>query len=168
MKEQLTIRALYDRYVGKEGGKEGEDRAEVCCWVSHCRVGGRMVFLSLSDGTTFRRLQGVCESKAFSGELLSSLHTGVSVRVEGKVVRTPSSAQPFELYLSHIEILGGSDPAHYPLQPRRIVCLFCVRKVIYEFGRTLLGAFFVFVIFFLIRCIVFFILGVFFMFTRLF
>ena len=87
-------------------------------WIRNKRQSSGVLFLVLSDGSTQSTLQAVAEPSSYASSLLQKLSVGASVSLEGKLIATPSSPQPYELRLSNITLLGTSDPEKYPLQPK--------------------------------------------------
>lgn len=86
--------------------------------------------MELNDGSSIRNLQVVWPNGSASikttaptsvAELKSPqqhLTTGASVRVSGKLVKSPKPGQAVELLAESVTILGGADPEHYPLQKK--------------------------------------------------
>lgn len=119
MEMPVTVKDILRR--GKELiGRE----LKVCGWVRTRRDSKAGVsFVEVNDGSSVRNLQAVIDYNKFAREelesLLSKLHTGASVIIEGTVVPSPGKGQDIELSVSHMEVCGEADPATYPLQKKR-------------------------------------------------
>lgn len=87
-------------------------------WLRSKRQTAKVLFLALSDGTVQRSLQAVGVPSEYPEALLRQLTVGASVALSGQLVATPQAAQPYELQLQAIELLGAADPEQYPLQPK--------------------------------------------------
>ena len=90
----------------------------VCGWVRNNRAQSQFGFLNVNDGSFFNSLQVVYEPVLQNFEQESKYRVGVSVLIQGCVVLTPSSKQPFELHATSVELLGDC-PLDYPIQPKR-------------------------------------------------
>ncbi|MDD6151757.1 MAG: asparagine--tRNA ligase [Bacteroidales bacterium] len=88
-------------------------------WVRTKRGNKEVAFIALSDGSTIKNIQIVCDKSA-SGmeEILSKISTGACIGVRGELVESPGSGQAVEIKASEIEIYGTCDPVRYPLQKK--------------------------------------------------
>ena len=108
------IKDIYNR----PGDFEGKN-VTVAGWARFVRAGGAVGFIELNDGSFFKNLQIVFESKNMDNYgSVASQNVGASFVAEGKIVMTPELKQPFEMHAVQIEIAGASAP-DYPLQKKR-------------------------------------------------
>ena len=88
----------------------------VAGWVRSIRNMKEIAFVTLNDGSCFKDLQVVVDSKKIADyQKIVSQGTGSAFEITGKVVLTPQRPQPFELQAEKVVIAGGSGP-DYPLQ----------------------------------------------------
>ncbi len=85
-------------------------------------------FIALNDGSTQKNLQIVVDFEKFSEELLKRITFHACIAVSGNVVESQGAGQDVEMVAEKIEILGDSDPASYPLQPKRQTMEFLRQK----------------------------------------
>ena len=76
-------------------------------------------FIAINDGSTLNNLQCVVDFEQTDENLLKRITTGAAVRIEGTLVESQGKGQQYEVQVSHIEILGESDPDQYPIQPKK-------------------------------------------------
>lgn len=76
-------------------------------------------FIALNDGSTNNNLQVVLELGKWDDEFLKRLTTSASLKVTGTVIESLGKGQNLELKAGDVEILGDSDPAKYPFQPKK-------------------------------------------------
>ncbi|SEM18096.1 asparaginyl-tRNA synthetase [bacterium A37T11] len=76
-------------------------------------------FLALNDGSCLGNLQAVIDFTHTEEALLKRLNTGAAVLVRGPLVESLGKGQRVEVKVSHLEILGDSDPEKFPLQPKK-------------------------------------------------
>ncbi len=86
-------------------------------WVSNRRIGKKMTFIALQDGSTQEPLQVAAETASLAKEFLEALHIGSSIGVEGKLVASPGRGQSHELQAAALWLIGTA-PLDYPLQPK--------------------------------------------------
>lgn len=93
----------------------------ICGWVSTIRIQKKMIFAKMYDSaeSQFKQLQVIFTFDYFdetSFAELKTISTGTSLKVYGKLVKSPSAEQSFELIAIRYKILGKvSDPATYPM-----------------------------------------------------
>ena len=87
-------------------------------WIRSNRPSKSFGFIALSDGTCFNQLQIVYDDKLNNFSDICSLNTGAAIIVNGKIIATPNSKQPFEIHATEVAIEGDSSP-EYPLQKKR-------------------------------------------------
>lgn len=111
--EKLTIKSLYrntDSYQDQEITLEG--------WVKTVRDSKTFGFIELNDGSFFKNIQIVFDTKLPNFEEVCKLSISTSIRVTGIFVKTEEAKQPFEIHATNIEIYHVSDN-DYPLQKKR-------------------------------------------------
>ena len=111
--KKVTIKDLYrntENYIDKT--------VEVAGWVRTVRDSKAFGFIELNDGSFFNNLQIVFNDKLANFEEVRKLTISSSIIVNGKVVKTENSKQPFEIHADSVEIFNLAD-ADYPLQKKR-------------------------------------------------
>jgi asparaginyl-tRNA synthetase len=98
------------------GMSAGQEEITVMGWVRTMR---NNQFIALNDGSCNENLQLVLELGHFDENLLKKVTTGTSLRVIGKLVKSPAKGQQVELKAEVVEILGMSDADKFPLQPKK-------------------------------------------------
>jgi asparaginyl-tRNA synthetase len=80
---------------------------------------GGFSFIEINDGSSLGNLQVVAEQALpnYADEVLH-LSVGSSVSVTGKVEASPAKGQATELRATGLQVIGGADPASYPLQKK--------------------------------------------------
>ena len=120
--EKRLIKEIYEdieKYDGKEIKLEG--------WIKTIRKMKSISFIELTDGSSLRKAQIVCDKDLKEYEDIAKLTIGSSIKVEGKVIKTEKEEQPFEIIAKKIEICDIADE-DYPLQKK---------KHSYEYLRTI-------------------------------
>src|SRR6266404_6530546 len=80
---------------------------------------GGFSFIELNDGSCQGNVQIVAPGELANYEsVVKHLPTGASVIVEGEVKASPAKGQATEVHASKVELIGGADPEHYPLQKK--------------------------------------------------
>lgn len=89
-------------------------------WLTSCRMGKRVGFLVLHDGSSVAPLQVVVPDALLQAHPdLRGLTAGCSVRVTGTLVLSQGAGQRLEMQAEHVEVLGWvDDPKTYPIQPK--------------------------------------------------
>lgn len=97
-----------------------DQSVEVGGWLSSARMGKRVGFLVLSDGSSQTFLQVVVPQALLEGQpSLRSLGPGCCVRVKGCIVASQGAGQAWELLADTIEVQGWvQDPLTYPIQAK--------------------------------------------------
>ena len=107
----LDIKNLYEEnYIGKE--------VELSGWIRNHRKQKDFGFIDFYDGTCFKSIQVVYDTRLDNYEEVTKYHIGTSIKVIGKVIESPAKGQEFEVSATKIELLGDC-PEDYPLQPKR-------------------------------------------------
>lgn len=108
----ITIKQLY-----RSEGEYLNKNITVSGWLKTKRTSKNFGFIELNDGSFFRNLQVVFEDKLENFNEVSKLPAGSAVSIEGLLVESPGSKQPFELKAERIVVEGLSD-SDYPLQKK--------------------------------------------------
>lgn len=98
-----------------EGSLIGQ-KLDVYGWVKTFRTNR---FIALNDGSTINNLQCVIDYESFDKQLLKSITTGASLHVFGTLIKSQGTGQKVELQVGRVQILGLSDSALYPIQPKK-------------------------------------------------
>lgn len=91
---------------------------KVSGWVRTLRDSKTFGFIELNDGSFFKNVQIVFEENLENFKEITKLPICTSLSVEGTVVLTPESKQPFEIKAKKITVEGKSS-SDYPLQKKR-------------------------------------------------
>ncbi|MCL2244718.1 MAG: asparagine--tRNA ligase [Treponema sp.] len=121
------------KYILSENPQSQE--TEVSGWVRTKREMKNLIFVEINDGSCFAGIQCTFDRSAGidkqTEDSLSSLTTGASVKIKGKLIPSPASGQSVEIAASSLLVLGqapaenisGKNPAldiqAYPLQKKR-------------------------------------------------
>ncbi len=76
-------------------------------------------FIALNDGSCLNNIQCVVDFEKTEQEILKKITTGAALNINGKVVESQGSQQSIEIMVEKCEILGGSNPEIYPIQPKK-------------------------------------------------
>ena len=76
-------------------------------------------FIALNDGSCLNNIQCVVDFEKTEQEILKKITTGAALNIKGKVVESQGSQQSIEIMVDKCEILGGSNPEMYPIQPKK-------------------------------------------------
>jgi len=95
-----------------------DKEVEVAGWIKNSRFNNNIGFIELNDGTTFRSIQIVVESKLDNFQTISKLLLPSAIIVKGKVVKSLGGKQNFEINASEI-VVEGESTDKYPLQKKR-------------------------------------------------
>ncbi|MBU3204592.1 asparagine--tRNA ligase [Clostridium algidicarnis] len=110
----LEIKELY-----RNGEKYYNQNIKVNGWIRTSRSSNAFGFMELNDGTFFKNIQVVLEGDSLNNfKEITKLPISSSVYVEGVLVPTPDSKQPFELKAQKVVVEGVSS-SEYPLQKKR-------------------------------------------------
>ena len=94
------------------------DIITVSGWVWTCRKQKNMSFIKLTDGSCTEGIQLIWEN--IDPEKQSSLTTGCSIKVIGKLVESPAKGQKVEVIVEKLDIIGNAEPDDYPLAKTRM------------------------------------------------
>lgn len=109
----ISIKSLYretEKYLGQ--------KLEVAGWVRTSRDSKDLAFIELNDGSFFKSLQVVLDSRLANFEAVAKVPVGSSISASGILAASPAAGQPFELKAESVEIISAA-PADYPLQKKR-------------------------------------------------
>lgn len=93
-------------------------KIEVAGWIKNSRFNNNIGFIELNDGTTFKNVQVVVETKVDNFSLVSKLFLSSAIIVKGTIVESKGKKQNFEINADEI-ILEGESSEKYPLQKKR-------------------------------------------------
>jgi asparaginyl-tRNA synthetase len=111
--EITLIKKLY-RESENFNGKD----VKISGWVRTLRDSKTFGFIELNDGSFFKNVQIVFEENLENFKEITKLPICTSLSIEGTVVLTPDSKQPFEIKAKKITVEGKSA-SDYPLQKKR-------------------------------------------------
>lgn len=113
----MTVREIYTAFRNDYDIDQYEVKLKG--WVRTNRNNGSIGFIELNDGSFFLNLQIVyARDKVENFDMIAKIATGSAIEVEGLLIETPNSKQPFEVQLENVILLGDVDPS-YPLQKKR-------------------------------------------------
>jgi asparaginyl-tRNA synthetase len=108
-------------------------------WVRTKRELKNLVFVEVNDGSCFGGIQCTFDRAGEWGEAvergLSSVSTGASVEITGRLVPSPATGQAVELSAASIKIIGEAPADQYPLQKKRHSLEF-LREIAHLRART--------------------------------
>ncbi|WP_461205954.1 asparagine--tRNA ligase [Clostridium sp. DL1XJH146] len=107
------IKALY-----RETDKYIDTNIKISGWVRTLRASNKFGFIEINDGSFFKNIQVVIDGELDNFKEISKLPINSSVEIEGKLVKTESAKQPFEIQAAKVIVVGTSDSS-YPLQKKR-------------------------------------------------
>lgn len=87
-------------------------------WVRTVRSSGSTGFMELNDGSFFKGIQVIFESRLDNFAAVSKTTIGSAVSVSGLLVESPGAGQSFEIRADQVEIMSLAAP-DYPLQKKR-------------------------------------------------
>lgn len=93
-------------------------KIEVAGWIKNSRFNNNIGFIELNDGTTFKNVQVVVETKVDNFLLVSKLFLSSAIIVKGTIVESKGKKQNFEINADEI-FLEGESSEKYPLQKKR-------------------------------------------------
>ena len=111
--EKVEIKQLFntpEKYYEKE--------VEISGWVRTVRDSKTFGFLEINDGSFFKNIQIVFDSKLDNFEDVCKLTIASSVVVKGKFVKTENAKQSFEIHAEEVSVFDLAD-SDYPLQKKR-------------------------------------------------
>ena len=107
----IDVKDLFTKnYIDKEVEIEG--------WVRNHRKQKEFGFIDFNDGTYFKSVQVVYEDNLEDFLEIQKIKVGSSIKVKGKLIKSPKEEQNFEISATKITLLGDCDE-DYPIQPKR-------------------------------------------------
>jgi len=76
-------------------------------------------FIALNDGSVIHNIQCVVDFEHTPAETLKRIATGAAVAIKGSLTESKGAGQKYEVQVTHLEILGDSDPEKFPMQPKK-------------------------------------------------
>jgi asparaginyl-tRNA synthetase len=76
-------------------------------------------FIALNDGSVIHNIQCVVDFENTPAEILKRITTGAAVAIKGSLTESKGAGQKYEVQVTHLEILGDSDPEKFPMQPKK-------------------------------------------------
>ena len=112
----MTIKSIFESYQTLL-----DTDLTVCGWITTIRNQANTCFISVTDGSYPDSLQIVITKKEKETPILYSLLTGCSIRVSGKLVKSPAKGQTCELQVDecNLQLEGGVD-ADYPMMKSNV------------------------------------------------
>lgn len=111
--ETTLVRHLY-RETESFAGKA----VKISGWVRTVRASSTFGFIEVNDGSFFKNIQIVFDDKLENFKEIDKFPISTSISVEGELVLTPESKQPFEIRASKVTLEGKSS-SDYPLQKKK-------------------------------------------------
>ena len=87
-------------------------------WVRTIRDSKNFGFIELNDGSFFKNVQIVFDTKLSNFEDVRKISLSSSIICTGKFIKTENAKQPFEISATEIKIINQAD-LDYPLQKKR-------------------------------------------------
>ena len=87
-------------------------------WVKTRRGSKKFSFIEVNDGSTVQNIQVIADGNLSNYSDIEKLTVGCSVRVDGKLVKSPGKGQSVEVHADKISVYGLADPEKYPLQKK--------------------------------------------------
>ena len=107
----MEIRKIYEEQpIGKEISVKG--------WIRKHRKQKEIGFIELSDGTCFKKIQVVYDSKLKEFDKIQKIKFGSAIEVIGILSKSPISDEQLELQTKKIILIGDCDE-DYPIQPKK-------------------------------------------------
>lgn len=107
------VKSLY-----RETEKFANNPVKISGWVRTVRDSKSFGFIEINDGSFFKNIQVVFDDSLENFKDITKLAISSSLSVEGTIVLTPGSKQPFEMKATKITVEGKSS-SDYPLQKKR-------------------------------------------------
>ena len=112
MKKTILVREIYKntkKYINKDIVVSG--------WVRTLRSSKNFGFIEMNDGTFFKNIQIIFDTKLDNYTDITKLSISSSIQIEGKLVETEGAKQPFEIHAAKIEIINVAE-LDYPIQKK--------------------------------------------------
>lgn len=113
MKKVVTVKSLY-----RETEKYLDQEVIINGWVKKIRDQKNFGFIEVNDGSFFKGVQVVFDTRLSNFEEISRLSIISSIEVKGKLVKSQGAGQAFEIMAEEINVFQKAD-LEYPLQNKR-------------------------------------------------
>lgn len=104
------IKIYEEQPIGKEISIKG--------WIRRHRKQKEIGFIDLSDGTCFKKIQVVYDSKLEGFEKIKKIKFGSAIEVIGILLKSPKGDEQLEIQTKKIVLIGKCDD-DYPIQPKK-------------------------------------------------
>lgn len=111
--KKVTVKSLY-----RETEKYLDQKVIINGWVKKIRDQKNFGFIEVNDGSFFKGVQVVFDTRLSNFEEISRLSIISSIEVKGKLVKSQGAGQAFEIMAEEINIFQKAD-LEYPLQNKR-------------------------------------------------
>jgi asparaginyl-tRNA synthetase len=115
---KTAIKTTSVKSLFRENAKHLDQEIHLSGWVRKIRDQKNFGFIELNDGTFFKGVQVVFDTKLANFEEVAKLSIASSIYVTGKLVKSQGAGQAFEVVASKIEVYQKASP-EYPLQNKR-------------------------------------------------
>src|SRR3972149_5860731 len=83
-----------------------DKKVDVFGWVKSIRDQKEFAFIEINDGSSLKNLQGVITSDNQDFRKIFEIQTGASLKLTGKIVKSPGKNQTYEMKVESIHIFG--------------------------------------------------------------
>lgn len=111
--KKVTVKSLY-----RETEKYLDQKVIINGWVKKIRDQKNFGFIEVNDGSFFKGVQVVFDTRLSNFEEISRLSIISSIEVKGKLVKSQGAGQAFEIMAEEINIFQKAD-LEYPLQNKK-------------------------------------------------
>lgn len=111
--KKVTVKSLF-----RETEKYLDQEVVITGWVKKIRDQKNFGFIEVNDGSFFKGVQVVFDTRLSNFEEISRLSIISSIEVKGKLVKSQGAGQAFEIVAEEINVFQKADLA-YPLQNKR-------------------------------------------------
>lgn len=111
--KKVTVKSLY-----RETEKYLDQEVIINGWVKKIRDQKNFGFIEVNDGSFFKGVQVVFDTRLSNFEEISRLSIISSIEVKGKLVKSQGAGQAFEIMAEEINMFQKAD-LEYPLQNKR-------------------------------------------------
>lgn len=111
--KKVTVKSLY-----RETEKYLDQEVIINGWVKKIRGQKNFGFIEVNDGSFFKGVQVVFDTRLSNFEEISRLSIISSIEVKGKLVKSQGAGQAFEIMAEEINVFQKAD-LEYPLQNKR-------------------------------------------------
>jgi asparaginyl-tRNA synthetase len=99
-------------------------------------------FIALNDGSSFDTIQVVVDFEKIDESLLKGINFHACLKVTGTLVESQGAGQDVEIIAEELEIVGGSNPEEYSLQPKKQTMEFLREKAHFRMRTNTFSAVF--------------------------